>query len=97
MEHVDKAAIFEDLCRRNQIRREAMLPLLDLRSEYRIAIALAEARERRAIRKRYEHEVRDQIVSEMRVRYGPHWPSETAGRYWLGALISKRLAERYGL
>ncbi len=97
MEHVDKAAIFEDLCRRNQIRREAQLPLLDLKAEYRFAIELAEARRRRMIRQQYEPQVRAEILAEMRERYGPDWGNCWSGRLALGALVDKLLRERHGL
>ncbi len=97
MEHIDRAAIFEDLCRRNQLRREAGLPLLELKSEYAFAIKLAEAAHRRAIRQQYIPELRDEILETMRRLHGPHWGKDLGGRYWLGALVSKALKERYGL
>ena len=46
---VDRAGIFEELTRRNALRRDAKLPLLDLRSEFSHAVSLAlwkEGRER---------------------------------------------------
>ena len=38
---VDKAAIFAELTERNALRREAKLPLLDLRDEFEHAVSLA--------------------------------------------------------
>jgi hypothetical protein len=97
MEHVDKAAIFKELCCRNQIRREASLPLLDLKVEYSLAITVAEAARRRVLRRQYEPEVRNEIITRMREQHGPHWGKDLGGRYWLGELIRRALAERYGL
>ncbi len=96
MEPVDKAAIFEELCCRNQIRREARLPLLDLKTEYSLAIAVAEAARLRAIREPYVSQVRAEILDQMRAKYGPHWPSDSGGRWMLMGLVRKALAERYG-
>ncbi len=78
MDQIDRAAIFEELCRRNQIRREASLPLLDLKAEYSLAVAVAEATQQRAIRKQYEFQVRAEILAIMRERHGPTWG--TAGQ-----------------
>jgi hypothetical protein len=96
MEPVDKAAIFEELCRRNQMRREARLPLLDLRAEYRHMVIIAEAKRLRAIRKPYEAQLRAEILNYYRAIYGPHWPSDSGGRWMLMGLMRKALSERYG-
>jgi hypothetical protein len=97
MESVDKAAIFKELCCRNQIRREARLPLLDLRAEYNHAVIIAEAARLRAIREQYEPEVRNEIITQMREKHGPHWGKDLGGRYWLGELVRRTIAERYGV
>src|SRR4028118_694373 len=93
---VDKAAIFAELCRRNQMRREARLPLLDLKAEYRQAIQLAEAKRLRASRKPYEAQVRAEILNQYRAIYGSHWPSDSGGRWKLMGLVRKALSEQYG-
>ena len=97
MEHVDRSQIFEELCRRNQIRRGAGLPLLNIKAEYVLAIKLAEAERLRELRQQYEAQVRAEILSEMRSLYGPHWGKDLGGRYWLGALVRKTIKERYGI
>ncbi len=97
MEQIDCAAIFQNLCVRQKIRREASLPLLDLKAEYRHAIAVAEAAQQRAIREPYRSQVRAEILAEMRERYGPDWGNCWSGRLALGALVDKVLAERHGL
>ena len=96
MEPIDKAAIFEELCRRNQLRREARLPLLDLKVAYRHEVIIAEAKRLRAIRKPYEAQVRAEILNQYRAIYGPHWPSDSGGRWMLMGLMRKALSERYG-
>ena len=96
MEPVDKSAIFKELCCRNQLRREARLPLLDLKGEYHAAIAAAEAARLRAIREPYVSQVRAEILDQMRAKYGPHWPSDSGGRWMLMGLMRKALSEQYG-
>jgi hypothetical protein len=97
MDHVDRSAIFQNLCLRNQLRREAQLPLLDLKADYDGAIKIAQAARRGALRKQYEPQLRAEILDKMRLRYGPLWPNDMGGRYLLGALLRKALSERYGL
>jgi hypothetical protein len=53
MDRINRAAIFLNLCRRNQLRREARLPSLDIKAEYRHVIAVTEAARLRAIREPY--------------------------------------------
>ena len=89
MEPIDRAAIFLNLCVRQKIRREARLPLLDLKAEYHASIAAAEAARLRAIREPYESQVRAEILNEMRAIYGPHWPSDSGGRWMLMGLVRK--------
>ncbi len=96
MDQIDRSAIFLNLCARNQIRREARLPLLDLKAEYRQAIQFAEAKRLRAIRKPYEAQVRAEILNRYRAIYGPHWPSDSGGRWMLMGLMRKALSEQYG-
>ncbi len=97
MEHVDRAAIFKDLCHRNQARKAGGLKLLDMRQEYRNAVKVAEAAHRWAVRQQYIPEVRAEILEKMRRLHGPHWGKDLAGRYQLGTLVNKALKERYGL
>ena len=97
MEQIDRSAIFLNLCLRQKIRREARLPLLDLKAEYRYAVIIAEAARLRAIRAQYEPEVRNEIITEMREKHGPHWGKDLGGRYWLGELVRRTIAERYGV
>lgn len=97
MDQIDRSAIFLNLCARNQIRREAQLPLLDLKAEYAHEVVIAEAARRRAMRKQYEPQVREEIITRMRQQHGPHWGKDLGGRYWLGELVRRTIAERYGV
>jgi DNA-binding IclR family transcriptional regulator len=91
---VDKAAIFAELTERNALRREAKLPLLDLRDEYEHAVSLAlwdEAWEQHA-------DELDRIRAEVTAQYG-HYQS-TAGRMLLGSRFLERASifpEQYGI
>ena len=96
MEQIDRSTIFLNLCLRQKIRREARLPLLDLKAEYRHAIIIAEAKRLRAIRKPYEAQVRAEILNQYRAIYGPHWPSDSGGCWMLMGLVRRALVERYG-
>ncbi len=96
MDQIDRAAIFLNLCLRQKIRREARLPLLDLKAEYRHAVIVAEAKRLQAIREPYVSQVRAEILDQMRAKYGPYWPSDSGGRWMLMGLVRKALAERYG-
>jgi hypothetical protein len=71
--------------------------LLDLKAEFNLAIAVAEAAQRRAIRKQYEPQARAEILAKMRERYGSDWGNCWSGRLALGALVDKLLRDRYGL
>jgi len=97
MEQIDRAAIFLNLCVRQKIRREASLPLLDLKAEYDHWVIIAEAARRRAIRAQYEPEVRNEILSHMRAIHGATWPRDLGSRYYLGALVNRTIFERYGV
>ena len=97
MEQIDRAEIFRVLCVRQKIRREACLPLLDLKAEYDHAVAMAESARLRAIRAQYEPEVRNEIITQMREKHGPHWGKDLGGRYWLGELVRRTIAQRYGV
>ena len=97
MDQINRAAIVLNLCRRNQIRREARLPSLDIKAEYSHVITVAEAARLRAIREPYQAQVRAEILNEMRAIDGPHWPSDSGGRWMLMGLVRKAVLERFGL
>ncbi len=59
--------------------------------------AVAEAARLRAIREPYQSQVRAEILDRMRAKYGPHWPSDSGGRWMLMGLVRKAVLERFGL
>jgi hypothetical protein len=71
--------------------------LLDLKTEYAYEVIIAEAACRGAILKQYEPQVREEIITRMREQHGPHWGKDLGGRYWLGELVRRTIAERYGV
>jgi hypothetical protein len=90
---VDKAAIFADLTKRNGVRRDAKLPLLDLRTEFERAVSLALWREGR---ERFDGEIpriKQEILAELQQTRGPEFDEyRSAGARWL---IGYKVAERY--
>lgn len=87
---VDRAAIFAELTKRNAVRREAKLPLLDIRSEFIHAVGVAtwrEACEKHAVdMARIEQEV----LAEFRDRRGADFPQSLGGRWMVNFEVSKR-------
>ncbi len=96
MEHIDRTRIFSDLCARNKLRREAQLPLLNMKTEYSHEIAKANFAHRRALLEERRAEIKAEILEKMRARYGPYWPNDLGGRYWLGAMVERTLRQRFG-
>ena len=90
---VDKAAIFAELTRRNAVRRDAKLPLLDLRSEFDHAVSLALWKEGC---ERFDCEIpriKQEVVAELQQTRGPEFDEyRSAGARWL---IGYKVAERY--
>jgi hypothetical protein len=90
---VDKAAIFMELTIRNAVRRDAKLPLLDLRTEFEYAVSLAVWKEGR---ERFDCEIpriKQEVVAELQRTRGPEFDEyRSAGARWL---ISYKVAERY--
>ena len=90
----DRAAIFAEVTRRNDVRRQACLPLLGVRSEFERAVAvaidqevraLAEVQEHAAVLARIQREVEVEQFEEHGVR-GDNW----GGRYVIGRLTGLR-------
>lgn len=75
---VDRAAIFTSVLKRNALRREAHLPLLDVRVTYERE--LAQALWRAHANEHYEA-VRAEVVARLRARFGPKW-GFSAGARW---------------
>ena len=94
MDQQSRAELFRALCLRNQLRKEAGLPLISVRAEYKCAVERAR---RRDIYERYGAEVREELRVKMRARHGPRWGSDFGSRFMLDELVRRALAQRYGL
>lgn len=90
---VDKAAIFADLTKRNAVRRDAKLPLLDLRTEFERAVSLALWKE---ACERFDGEIpriKQEVIAELQQSRGPEFNEyRSAGARWF---IGYKVAERY--
>jgi hypothetical protein len=81
---IDRAAIFAELTQRNALRREARLPLLDLRYEFEDAVNRALWRE---AWERHADELA-RIRAHVTAEYGDY--QSTAGRMFLGSKFLER-------
>jgi hypothetical protein len=93
MDQIDRAAIFENLCQRQKVRRDAGLPLLDIKQEYEHEVKVAYWK---AIYERHGAQVRAELIAGQREKFGPDWGYSAGGWWWLNAMAQKVLAERYG-
>lgn len=105
---MDKAAIFAEVTRRNALRREYGLPLLDIPAEYLHSVALAQQRDFQAIYQQHaKHHAGDraaigeQVTAEHSARHGVDHAQSMAGRWAIGKLTRQRfvayLAHRYAV
>ena len=51
-----------------------------------LAIAVAQAAQRRTLRKQYESQVRLEVLIQKRALYGATWPNDWGGHLWLARL-----------
>ena len=78
MDQRSRAELFKTLCLRNQLRKDAGLPLISVRAEYKCAVERAR---RRDIYERYGAEVREELRAKMRGQYGSQWPRDLGSRF----------------
>lgn len=92
---LDKAALFTELTRRNALRQQAQLPLLDLPAEYARAVRVAQ---QKALYEQHYDRVRAVVLAELRERKGADFDeTRSAGARWLiNAMVRKRLAQLGG-
>ena len=88
----DRGAIFSDILRRQALRREAQLPLLNIRAEYERAVE--QARWRAHIEK-YGEAIRAQVLAELRAKNGPQFGGSVGGMWAVRLLTEKRLRETF--
>jgi hypothetical protein len=84
---IDRAAIFTELTRRNVVRRQAKLPLLDMRDEFDRAVEYACWK---AVCEKHADRVRSEVLAELSETFGRE-PHSASGRWAVGILTLKRL------
>jgi hypothetical protein len=88
----DRAAIFSGILQRQALRREAQLPLLNIRAEYERAVE--QARWRGHV-EQYGEAIRAQVLAELRAKNGPQFGGSVSGMWAVRILASKRLREMF--
>lgn len=91
-ELVDRAAIFASILTRNALRREAHLPLLDVRVTYERE--LAQALWRAHVNEHYEA-VRAEVVARLRARFGKRWGGSAGARWHVEIETDRELRRRF--
>ena len=89
---IDRSAIFSDILRRNVLRREAHLPLLDVRTTYDGEVEQALWRAHLA---QHHAAVREEVLADLRAEHGAGFGGSTGGRWAINALTHTRLRERF--
>lgn len=85
--------IFTTLTQRNALRRQAKLPLLDIRAEYDHQVGLAAERAYAAVCERFADErahMREQVLGDLRVVHGPGFGLSIGGRWAVGHETNRR-------
>jgi hypothetical protein len=95
---VDKAEIFTELTLRNAVRREAKLPLLDMRVEFDHTVAVTSWREACVKHADDIARIKKAVIAECRARHGADFPQSVGGNWIVRFEATKRilamLAER---
>ena len=101
---MDKAAIFHAVTRRNALRRENGLPLLNVQHEYAHEDSVASHHEYQAECQEHAGEreiIRQQVMAEYQARFGPDFGGTMGGRWAVGHLTHQRftayMADKYAL
>src|SRR3978361_711781 len=100
---MDTGEIFTTLTQRNALRRQAKLPLLDIRAEYDHQVGLAAVRDYQAACERFADEgarIREQVLADFRALHGPGFGLSFGGRWAVGHETNQRfrryIALRHG-
>lgn len=88
----DRGAIFSNILQRQALRREAQLPLLNIRVEYERAVEQARWR---AHVEQCGEAIRAQVLAELRAKNGPQFGGSVGGMWAVRILASKRLREMF--
>ncbi|MGA4551130.1 hypothetical protein [Methylorubrum aminovorans] len=88
----DRGAIFSAILKRQTLRCEARLPLLDIRAEYERAVEQARWQ---AHVETYGESIRAQVLAELRAKNGPRFGGSVGGLWMVRLLTEKRLREMF--
>lgn len=89
---VDRTSIFSELCRRNALRREARLPLLNVPAEYARLVDVARWG---YILEHHYADTRTEVLASLRATRGPDFGNSAGGRWMIEILTVRVLTERY--
>lgn len=89
---VDRAAILTSILNRQAVRREARLPLLNIRAEYERAVEQARWR---AHVEEHGETVRAEALAELRFRHGPQFGNSVGGLWAVRLRTEKRLRDMF--
>lgn len=88
----DRGSILSNILRRQALRREAQLPLLDVGAEYERAVEQARWQ---AHVETYGDAVRAQVLAELRAKKGPRFGYSIGGLWVVRSLAAKRIREMF--
>jgi hypothetical protein len=97
---VDMVAIFTELTRRNAVRPEARLPLLDMRAEFVHAVEVAAWREACVKHADDMTRIRIETIADLGHRHGNDFGYSVGGHWAISIEVSKRfnaLLAAYGV
>jgi len=89
---IDKAAILGAIFKRNALRREAQLPLLNVRKVFEHEIEAARWQE---ICQRHYERVRAEVLAGFRAKRGPDFGNSAGGRWAVEIYTRRALLDRY--
>jgi hypothetical protein len=87
---VDKAAIFTELTRRNAVRRNAKLPLLDIHAEFDHAVSVALWNEGVERFRDDMPRIKQEVLAELRENRGADFPQSVGGHWLVNFEVSRR-------
>src|SRR5277367_4397797 len=90
---MDRAAIFTEILKRNELRRANLLPRLDVRAEFARQVALVRQQEYYARCDEHAEErevIRLEVLAELRAKHGANFGHTMGGRWAVGHLTWKR-------
>jgi len=101
---MDQQAILDEIIKRNELRREAQLPLLDVEAEFDHACLVAAQAEYSVLWHRHadvHQRIKDEILEELRQVHGPGFGYGMGAKYSVGYRALPRyrafLKDLYGI